>query len=152
MDDVNYFLVIRLGPKTSECEKSVTVVSSVTSCEVTNCATTSSCDVTNFATTLHGFKQAKKKPWHLFFVFLAWFVFVRGPLNWQCNALLLYRELLLPKRHRSPRQSPQHRKLTLPQLVPFTLLKKIPRDSLHPLSSTKNLRPTSRLTQSMCHG
>ena len=40
MDDANYFLVIRLGPKTSECEKNVTVVSTVTGCDVTNCATT----------------------------------------------------------------------------------------------------------------
>ena len=40
MDDASYFLVIRLGPKTSECEKNVIVMSTVTSCEVTNCATT----------------------------------------------------------------------------------------------------------------
>ena len=33
--------MIRLGPKTSECEKNVTVRSTVTSCDVTNCATTS---------------------------------------------------------------------------------------------------------------
>ena len=46
MDDVNYFLVIRQGPKTSECEKNVTVVSIVTGCDVTNCAT-----------TLHGFNK-----------------------------------------------------------------------------------------------
>ena len=46
MDDASYFLVIRLGPKTSECEKNVTVVSSVTGCDVTNCAT-----------TLHGFNK-----------------------------------------------------------------------------------------------
>ena len=39
MDDASYFLVIRLGPKTSECEKNVTVVSTVTSCDVSNCAT-----------------------------------------------------------------------------------------------------------------
>ena len=39
-DDASYFLVIRLGPKTSECEKNVTVVSTVTGCDVTNCATT----------------------------------------------------------------------------------------------------------------
>ena len=45
MDDASYFLVIRLGPKTSECKKNVTVVSTVTGCDVTNCATTS-----------HGFK------------------------------------------------------------------------------------------------
>ena len=44
MDDASYVLVIRLGPKTSECEKNVTVVSTVTGCDVTNCAT-----------TLHGF-------------------------------------------------------------------------------------------------
>ena len=51
MDDASYFLVIRLGPKTSECEKNVTVVSTVTGCDVTNCATTS-----------HGFnKQLSKK-------------------------------------------------------------------------------------------
>ena len=48
MDDASCFLVIRLGPKRSECEKNVTVVSTVTSCGVTNCAA-----------TLHGFnKQA----------------------------------------------------------------------------------------------
>ena len=46
MDDARYFLVIRLGPKTSECEKNVTVVSTVTGCDVTNCAT-----------TLHGFNK-----------------------------------------------------------------------------------------------
>ena len=46
MDDASYFLVIRLGPQTSECEKNVTVVSTVTSCDVTNCAT-----------TLHGFNK-----------------------------------------------------------------------------------------------
>ena len=40
MDDVSYFLVIRLGPKTSECEKIVTIVSTVTGYDVTNCATT----------------------------------------------------------------------------------------------------------------
>ena len=50
MDDASYFLVIRLGPKTSECEKNVTVVSTVTSCDVTNCAT-----------TLHGFNKQKLK-------------------------------------------------------------------------------------------
>ena len=37
MDDASYFLVIRLGPKTSECEKNVTVMSTVTGCDVTNC-------------------------------------------------------------------------------------------------------------------
>ena len=46
MDDASYFLVIRLGPKTSECEKNVTVVSAVTGCDATNCAT-----------TLHGFNN-----------------------------------------------------------------------------------------------
>ena len=45
MDDASYFLVIQLGPKTSECEKNVTV-STVTGCVVTNCAT-----------TLHGFNK-----------------------------------------------------------------------------------------------
>ena len=45
MDDASYFLVIQLGPKTSECEKNVTVVSTVTGCDVTNCA------------TLHGFNK-----------------------------------------------------------------------------------------------
>ena len=40
MDDASYFLVIRLGPKTSECEKNVTVVCTATGCDVTNCATT----------------------------------------------------------------------------------------------------------------
>ena len=40
------FFVIRLGPKTSECEKNVTVLSTVTGCDVTNCAT-----------TLHGFNE-----------------------------------------------------------------------------------------------
>ena len=40
MDDASCFLVIRLGPKTSECEKNVTDVSTVTGCDVTNCATT----------------------------------------------------------------------------------------------------------------
>ena len=46
MDDASYFLVIRLGPKTSECEKKVKVVSTVTGCDVTNCAT-----------RLHGFNK-----------------------------------------------------------------------------------------------
>ena len=46
MDDANYFLLIRLGPKTSQCEKSVAVASTVTGCDVTNCAT-----------TLHGFNK-----------------------------------------------------------------------------------------------
>ena len=40
MDDASSFLVIRLGPKTSECEKNVTVVSTATGRDVTNCATT----------------------------------------------------------------------------------------------------------------
>ena len=30
MDDASYFLVTQLGPKTFECEKNVTVVSTVT--------------------------------------------------------------------------------------------------------------------------
>ena len=46
MDDASHLLVIRLGPKTSECEKNVTVVSTVTDCDVINCAT-----------TLHGFNK-----------------------------------------------------------------------------------------------
>ena len=46
LDDASYFLVIRLGPKTSECEKNVTVASTATGCDVTNCAT-----------TLHGFNK-----------------------------------------------------------------------------------------------
>ena len=50
MDDASYFLVIRLGPKTSECEKNVFVVSTATSCDVTNCAT-----------TIHGFNKHFKK-------------------------------------------------------------------------------------------
>ena len=46
MADASYFLVIRLGPKTSECEKNVIVMSTVTGCEVSNCAT-----------SLHGFNK-----------------------------------------------------------------------------------------------
>ena len=46
MDDASNFLVIRLGPKTSECEKHVIVMCTVTGCEVSNCAT-----------TLHGFNK-----------------------------------------------------------------------------------------------
>ena len=46
IDDASYVLVIQLGPKTSECEKNVTVVSAVTGCDVTNCAI-----------TLHGFNK-----------------------------------------------------------------------------------------------
>ena len=46
MDDASFFLVIRLGPKTSESENNVTVVSTVTGCDVTDCAT-----------TLHGFNK-----------------------------------------------------------------------------------------------
>ena len=38
MDDASCFLVIRLGPKTSQCEKNVSVNSFVTGWEVTNCA------------------------------------------------------------------------------------------------------------------
>ena len=34
------FSAIRLGPKTSECEKHVSVKSTATGCDVTNCATT----------------------------------------------------------------------------------------------------------------
>ena len=41
--------MIRLGPRTSECEKNVTVVSTVTGC-----------DVANSATTLHGFNKQKR--------------------------------------------------------------------------------------------
>ena len=41
MGGASYFLVIRLGPKTSECVKNVTVVSPpATGCDVINCATT----------------------------------------------------------------------------------------------------------------
>ena len=46
VDDASYFLVIRLDPSTSECEKNVTVVSTVIGFDVTNCAT-----------TLHGFNK-----------------------------------------------------------------------------------------------
>ena len=46
MDDANHFLVIRLGPKTSGCEMYVIVKSTVTGCEVSNCAA-----------TLHGFNK-----------------------------------------------------------------------------------------------
>ena len=35
IDDASYFLVIRLGPKTSVCEKNVTVMSTVSGCDVT---------------------------------------------------------------------------------------------------------------------
>ena len=42
------FSAIRLGPKTSECEKYVSVKSTAASCDVTNCATTS-----------QGFQQAR---------------------------------------------------------------------------------------------
>ena len=45
-DDASCFLVIRLGPKTSECGNNVIVKSTVRGCEVTNCAT-----------TLHGFNK-----------------------------------------------------------------------------------------------
>ena len=45
-DDASYFLVIRLGPKTSECEMNVIVKYTVTGCEVSNCAA-----------TLHGFNK-----------------------------------------------------------------------------------------------
>ena len=40
MDDASCFLTIRLGPKTSECHVKVIVVSTVSGCDVTNCATT----------------------------------------------------------------------------------------------------------------
>ena len=40
VDDASCFLDIRLGPQTSHGEKNVTVVSTVTRCEVTDCATT----------------------------------------------------------------------------------------------------------------
>ena len=46
MDDAGCCHVIRLGPKTSECEMNVLVKSAVTGCEVSNCAT-----------TLHGFNK-----------------------------------------------------------------------------------------------
>ena len=52
MDDASYVLVVRHGPKTSECEN-VTVVSAVIACDVTNCAT-----------ALHGFnKHLQRFPW-----------------------------------------------------------------------------------------
>ena len=40
VDDTCYCHVIRLGPKTSGREKHVSVKSTVTGCDVTNCATT----------------------------------------------------------------------------------------------------------------
>ena len=40
MGDASCFLTIRLGPMTSVCEKHVSVKSTVTGCDVTNCATT----------------------------------------------------------------------------------------------------------------
>ena len=40
MDDASCFLDIRLGPKRSVYEKHVSVKSTVTGCDVTNCATT----------------------------------------------------------------------------------------------------------------
>ena len=40
MDDSSCFLDIRLGPKTSVCEKHVSVKSTVPGCDVTYCATT----------------------------------------------------------------------------------------------------------------
>ena len=46
MDDANCFLVIRLELKTSVNDMNVIVVSTVTGCDVTNCAT-----------TLHGFNK-----------------------------------------------------------------------------------------------
>ena len=50
MDDASYFPVIRLGPKTSECEKNVIVMSTVTGCHVSNCAT-----------SLYGFDNASSR-------------------------------------------------------------------------------------------
>ena len=41
VDDASSFLAIRLGPKTSVCEKHVSVKSTVSGCDVTNCGTTS---------------------------------------------------------------------------------------------------------------
>ena len=46
VDDASCFLVIRLGPKTSVYERHDSVKSTVTGCDVTNCAT-----------TLHGFNK-----------------------------------------------------------------------------------------------
>ena len=46
MGDVNCFLLIRLELKTSVNDMNVIVVSTVTGCDVTNCAT-----------TLHGFNK-----------------------------------------------------------------------------------------------
>ena len=40
VDDASYVLVIRLGPKMSVNDMNVSVKSTVTSCDVTNCATT----------------------------------------------------------------------------------------------------------------
>ena len=40
MDDANYFHMVRLELKTSVNDMNVTVVSTVTGCDVTNCATT----------------------------------------------------------------------------------------------------------------
>ena len=39
VDDASFFHVIRLGPKTSVYEKHISVKSTVTGCDVTNCAT-----------------------------------------------------------------------------------------------------------------
>ena len=50
VDDSCCFHDIRLGPKTSVCEKHVSVMSIVTSS-----------DVTNYATTLQGFNKQKVK-------------------------------------------------------------------------------------------
>ena len=50
VDDASCFLTIRLGPKTSECEKHVSVKFSVTGC-----------DVTYYATTLQGFNKHKSR-------------------------------------------------------------------------------------------
>ena len=40
VDAASCFLTVRLGPKTSECEKHVSVKSTATGCDVTYCATT----------------------------------------------------------------------------------------------------------------
>ena len=56
--------MIRLGPKTSECEKNVIFVSTATSCDVTNCAT-----------TLHGFNKHFLSSWTFFLSFIDVFLF-----------------------------------------------------------------------------
>ena len=59
MEDASYFLVIRLGPKTSECEKNVTV----TGCDVTNCATTIITRVQQAKKTTEGGKEREVRVW-----------------------------------------------------------------------------------------